>query len=139
MLDVASGDELLRQEDVLRIIPISKRTLQRRRYDGSIKALRVNAQLYLYPRSAIDEFLAKLRSGELQTVTYDGPGHPRPKRQSPKRRERRSGKVVRLSSSAAGEETAPKRSKRRGKPGKSHSEKQAEIRRLGTEFSKKEG
>jgi hypothetical protein len=117
MVDLALGDELLRQEDVLRIIPISKRTLQRRRWDGSIRALRVNSQLYLYPRSAIDEFLTKLRSGQLQTVTYDKPGHPRPKRQSLKRRERGSGKAGRLSASTeTGEKAAaPKRSERREK------------------------
>jgi hypothetical protein len=115
---MASDDELLRQEDVLRIIPISKRSLARRRYDGTIKALRVNSQLYLYPKSSIEDFLAKLRSGELQTVTCDKPGQPRPKRQSPKRRERRSRMAVHSSSSNGPSAKAPaqKHSKQNKKP-----------------------
>jgi hypothetical protein len=80
MLRAAPREEFLTKHEVLEILHFSERTLQRRRWDGSLKALAVNARFFLYPKSELDQFIAKLKSGELETVTYDKKGHPRPKK-----------------------------------------------------------
>jgi hypothetical protein len=91
IVDSEITDELLTKKEVLKILHISDRSLQRRRWDGTIKALAVNSKFFLYPKSSIADFLAKLHSGELKTVTFDSPDRERPKR-LPKRRRARSRK-----------------------------------------------
>jgi hypothetical protein len=116
-VEPAAAGQLLTKTEVLEILPISARTLQRRRWDGTIKALAVNSRFFLYPKASIDEFLSKLQSGELRTITFDKRGQPRAKQQSQTRRERSSRKVVRFSSSkkAVVDTPAPKHSKGRPK------------------------
>jgi hypothetical protein len=89
----AITDEFLTKKEVLQILHISDRTLQRRRWDGTIKAFAVNSKFYLYPKSSIIDFLAKLESGELKIATFDSPKCRREK-QSPKRRRARSSPKV---------------------------------------------
>lgn len=104
-------EKLFTKEQVLKILPISARTLARRRWDGSLRALAVNSRFFLYPESSITDFLAKLHAGKLQTTTFDGIHRPRAKRASQKRRERSSRKAARLFSSTKGEIKAPARSR----------------------------
>jgi len=92
-------EKLFTGKEVSKILRFSPRTLARRRWDGSLKALAVNSKFFLYPESSINDFLAKLQSGELQTSTFDGTHRPRSKRSSQKRRERNSRKADRLASS----------------------------------------
>jgi hypothetical protein len=81
-MEAVPGEKLLPQDEVIKILPISARTLQRRRWDGSIKALALNSKVFVYPKSSIDSFLAALYSGKLQTRTYDTKDRPRIRVQS---------------------------------------------------------
>jgi predicted site-specific integrase-resolvase len=92
MLQILPGEEYLTKQEVMQILHISARTLQRRRWDGSIQAFAVNRHFYLYPKSGIEEFITKLQSGELETVTFDRSDQPRPKQMPVKRRARSSRK-----------------------------------------------
>jgi len=94
MLQAPPGEVYLTKKEVRAILAFSDRTLQRRRWDGTLKAYAVNSRCFLYPKSAVDEFIAKLKAGELQTVTFDKAGQPRAKRQSRKRRSRGSRKLI---------------------------------------------
>jgi hypothetical protein len=97
MLQVAPREEFSTKDEVLGILHFSERTLQRRRWDGSLKALAVNARFFLYPKSAVEEFIAKLKSGELKTVTYDKKGHPRTKKPAQGKRSIRSSRSKKVS------------------------------------------
>ena len=110
-MEAEISEKLLTKKQVLKILPISARTLARRRWDGSIKALAVNSKFFLYPESAITDFLAKLHSGELQTTTFDSAHRLREKGSSQKRRRaRRKPKAV-----AKAEGSAAKAGRRRRK------------------------
>lgn len=76
-------------KEVRSILGLSNRSLERRRWDGTLKAYALNSRCYLYAKSALDEFIAKLKAGELETVTYDKAGVPRAQQSRKQRRSRK--------------------------------------------------
>jgi hypothetical protein len=76
-------EKILSKKEVLGMLPISSRTLARRRWDGSIEFFALNAKHYVYPESSILSFLEKLRSGQLETITCEGPHRPRASQKRP--------------------------------------------------------
>jgi hypothetical protein len=93
MLQSVSDEVYLTPREVRSILRFSNRTLQRRRWDGTLKPYAVNSRCFLYAKSEVDSFIAKLKTGELHTVTFDKAGQPRVKQTRKRRRSRGSRKA----------------------------------------------